>query len=127
MNGRQISDGLDDVATRWASALLHTPIAYAVHTADMQGLGAYPDTDMLMSDVLTEIGTPLPCNLMPDPEALNSESAFESKGHINALNRSCPSMKFNAGLAVLLQGPWLIRMPHTATLVNPSLRRPDFH
>ena len=37
---------------------------------------------------------------MPDPEALNLESAFNSEGHVNTLSYNCPSMMFNAELAV---------------------------
>ena len=37
---------------------------------------------------------------MPDPEALNLESAFNSEGHVNTHSSNCPSMMFNAELAV---------------------------
>ena len=56
--------------------------AHAVYMADMQGQAAHAGTDSHI-DILTDIGTPMPFNAMPDSEALNDESAFDSDGHIN--------------------------------------------
>ena len=71
--------------------------AYAVFRAENQSPVPHAGTDFYD---MADIGTPMPYNDMPDPEALNIESAFDSKGHINALSRNAPKMMFNAELAV---------------------------
>ncbi len=48
---------------------------------------------------MADSGTPTPLNGMHDPEALSTESAFDSMGHIIALSRNAPKMMFNAELA----------------------------
>jgi len=65
----------------------------------MQGQAAHAGTDSHI-DILTDIGTPMPLNAMPDPEALNDESAFDSDGHINALSSNGPKMMLKVELAV---------------------------
>ena len=76
--------------------------AYAVNTADaklsLESSAAHASTDL--ADTLAGIGTPLPCNAMPDPAAFNTDVAVDPKGHINALSCSGPKMMFNAELAV---------------------------
>lgn len=71
--------------------------AYAVSTADaqlpLQSSAVYASTDL--ADILAGIGTPLPCNAMPDPAAFNTDVAVDPKGHINALSCSGPKMMFN--------------------------------
>ena len=80
--------------------------AYPVHTADARLSSSSPaahagtDNVGLMSDILADIGTPMTCNAMPDPEAVNTGFALDPRGHVNALSRKGPKLMFNAELAV---------------------------
>ena len=53
--------------------------AYAVNTADaklsLESSAAHASTDL--ADTLAGIGTPLPCNAMPDPAAFNTDVAVD--------------------------------------------------
>ena len=53
-----------------------------------------------MAAIEASIGTPLPCNAMPDPALVNTDSAMDPLGHVNALSSNGPKMMFTDELAV---------------------------
>ena len=87
----------DHSAASHGTSLLHIdPLLAATTAATHIGTDCHHDT----SAALASIGTPVPCNAMPDPKLINPHFGPNHLGHVNAIRPNGLRMVFHALIAM---------------------------